>query len=40
MNREGSGIRDMVAMVDDLYGHYGKTAYVLTADHGMTNWGE
>ena len=40
MNREDSGIRDMVAMGDYLYGHDGKTAYVLSADHGMTNWGE
>ena len=40
MNREGSGICDVMAMVDYLYGHDGKTVYVLSADHGMTNWGE
>ena len=34
-----SGIRDIVERMDDLYEHDGKTAYVLTADHGMTNWG-
>ena len=35
-----SGIRDTVELVEDLFEHDGKTAYVLTADHGMTNWGK
>ncbi|KAK3741841.1 hypothetical protein QZH41_006688 [Actinostola sp. cb2023] len=33
------GIRQMVELVEDYYGHDGKTAYLMTSDHGMTNWG-
>ncbi|ORX85434.1 PigN-domain-containing protein [Basidiobolus meristosporus CBS 931.73] len=33
------GIRKMVEMVENFYGHDGKTSYVLTADHGMGNRG-
>lgn len=25
--------------MEDFYSHDGQTAYVMTADHGMTNWG-
>ncbi|XP_068160390.1 GPI ethanolamine phosphate transferase 1 isoform X2 [Antennarius striatus] len=34
-----SHIADLVSVVDDFFGHDGKTAYVFTADHGMTDWG-
>ncbi|KAL8560900.1 hypothetical protein ACOMHN_059084 [Nucella lapillus] len=34
-----AGIRSMVDLVEDFYGHDDKTSYVMTADHGMTDWG-
>jgi hypothetical protein len=27
-------------MVEEFYQHDKKTAYIFTADHGMTNWGK
>ncbi|XP_071502329.1 LOW QUALITY PROTEIN: GPI ethanolamine phosphate transferase 1-like [Diadema antillarum] len=33
------GVQDVVKTLEDTFGHDGKTAYVLTADHGMTDWG-
>ncbi len=35
-----AGVAEIVTMMDDFYGHDGKTAYVFTSDHGMTNWGK
>lgn len=32
------GIEEITKLVDDFYGD-GKTAFVFTADHGMTDWG-
>ena len=29
----------MVELIEDYYGHDGQTAYIMTSDHGMTNWG-
>ncbi|CAL9697875.1 unnamed protein product [Knipowitschia caucasica] len=34
-----AGVAELVSMVEDFFGHDGKTAYVFTSDHGMTNWG-
>uniref|UniRef100_A0A8D0CTH1 GPI ethanolamine phosphate transferase 1 n=1 Tax=Sander lucioperca TaxID=283035 RepID=A0A8D0CTH1_SANLU len=34
-----SGVAELVSMVEDFFGHDGRTAYVFTSDHGMTNWG-
>ncbi|XP_072306750.1 GPI ethanolamine phosphate transferase 1 [Eucyclogobius newberryi] len=34
-----AGLSEFVSLVEDFYGHDGKTAYVFTSDHGMTNWG-
>ncbi|XP_034019334.1 GPI ethanolamine phosphate transferase 1 isoform X2 [Thalassophryne amazonica] len=34
-----SGISDAVSVMEDFYGYDGRTAYVFTSDHGMTNWG-
>lgn len=34
-----AGVAEIVTVMDDFYGHDGKTAYVFTSDHGMTNWG-
>ncbi|KAJ0059671.1 hypothetical protein NL108_009172 [Boleophthalmus pectinirostris] len=34
-----TGVSELVSMVEDFFGHDGKTAYVFTSDHGMTNWG-
>ncbi|RXN26686.1 GPI ethanolamine phosphate transferase 1 [Labeo rohita] len=34
-----AGVAEIVSVMDDFYGHDGKTAYVFTSDHGMTNWG-
>lgn len=32
------GVKETTKLIDDFYGD-GKTAYVFTADHGMTDWG-
>ena len=32
------GLKEMTKLIDEFYGD-GKTAYVFTADHGMTDWG-
>ncbi|XP_029002551.1 GPI ethanolamine phosphate transferase 1 isoform X2 [Betta splendens] len=34
-----SGVAEVVSIIEDFFGHDGKTAYVFTSDHGMTNWG-
>ena len=34
-----AGIQRVVDMVDDFYGRDGRTAYVMSSDHGMTDWG-
>ncbi|KAM8882501.1 GPI ethanolamine phosphate transferase 1 [Synchiropus picturatus] len=34
-----AGVSDLVSTVEDFFGHDGRTAYVFTSDHGMTNWG-
>ncbi|KAI5777781.1 Phosphatidylinositolglycan class N-domain-containing protein [Geopyxis carbonaria] len=34
-----AGIEKLNALVDDFYGHDGQTAWVFTADHGMSDWG-
>ncbi|XP_033988480.1 GPI ethanolamine phosphate transferase 1 [Trematomus bernacchii] len=34
-----TGVADLVSMVEDFFDHDGRTAYVFTSDHGMTNWG-
>ena len=33
------GIRKVVKLIEEYYRHDGKTAYVFTADHGMSNRG-
>lgn len=35
-----AGVAEIVTVMDDFFGHDGKTAYVFTSDHGMTNWGK
>lgn len=32
------GVKEMTRLIDDFFGD-GKTAFVFTADHGMTDWG-
>ena len=27
-------------LIEDFYDHDGRTSYIFTADHGMTDWGE
>lgn len=34
------GIKEIASMIDSFYGNDGKTAFILTSDHGMTDWGE
>nr|XP_055159143.1 GPI ethanolamine phosphate transferase 1 isoform X3 [Nyctereutes procyonoides]XP_055189280.1 GPI ethanolamine phosphate transferase 1 isoform X3 [Nyctereutes procyonoides] len=33
------GIKEIVSMLEDFYGNDGKTAFIFTSDHGMTDWG-
>lgn len=32
-------VRTVVRLIEDFYQDDGKTAYILTSDHGMTDWG-
>lgn len=34
------GIKEIVSLLEDFYGNDGKTAFIVTSDHGMTDWGE
>ncbi|XP_046330406.2 GPI ethanolamine phosphate transferase 1-like isoform X2 [Haliotis rufescens] len=33
------GVEEMVSLFEDFYNQDGRTAYVMSADHGMTDWG-
>uniref|UniRef100_A0A670ZUX1 GPI ethanolamine phosphate transferase 1 n=1 Tax=Pseudonaja textilis TaxID=8673 RepID=A0A670ZUX1_PSETE len=33
------GIQEIVSVVEGFYGNDGNTAFILTSDHGMTDWG-
>ncbi|ETE65739.1 GPI ethanolamine phosphate transferase 1, partial [Ophiophagus hannah] len=33
------GVQEIVSMVEGFYGNDGNTAFILTSDHGMTDWG-
>ncbi|XP_071409627.1 GPI ethanolamine phosphate transferase 1 isoform X2 [Pithys albifrons albifrons] len=33
------GVKEIASMIDSFYGNDGKTAFILTSDHGMTDWG-
>lgn len=33
------GIAEIVQLMDEFYGHDGRTSYIFTADHGMNNRG-
>ncbi|XP_066518594.1 GPI ethanolamine phosphate transferase 1 [Hoplias malabaricus] len=33
------GVAEIISVFEDFYDNDGKTAYIFTADHGMTNWG-
>ncbi|NXG43184.1 PIGN transferase, partial [Psilopogon haemacephalus] len=33
------GVKEIASIIDDFYGNDGKTAFILTSDHGMTDWG-
>jgi phosphatidylinositol glycan class N len=33
------GLKEVHDMVEEYFGHDGKTAWVFTADHGMSDWG-
>lgn len=35
-----TGVAELVSIIEDFFGYDGRTAYVFTSDHGMTNWGE
>uniref|UniRef100_A0A673VDM3 GPI ethanolamine phosphate transferase 1 n=1 Tax=Suricata suricatta TaxID=37032 RepID=A0A673VDM3_SURSU len=34
-----AGVREMVSVLEHFYGNDGKTAFIFTSDHGMTDWG-
>ncbi|EPY82722.1 hypothetical protein CB1_000632065 [Camelus ferus] len=33
------GVKEITSMLKDFYGNDGKTAFIFTSDHGMTDWG-
>lgn len=33
------GIQEVEALLEEFYHHDNRTAYIMTADHGMTDWG-
>uniref|UniRef100_A0A2I3HZC2 GPI ethanolamine phosphate transferase 1 n=1 Tax=Nomascus leucogenys TaxID=61853 RepID=A0A2I3HZC2_NOMLE len=33
------GVKEIVSMFNHFYGNDGKTAFIFTSDHGMTDWG-
>uniref|UniRef100_A0A8C6MG69 GPI ethanolamine phosphate transferase 1 n=1 Tax=Nothobranchius furzeri TaxID=105023 RepID=A0A8C6MG69_NOTFU len=33
------GVAELVDVIEDFFGRDGRTTYVFTSDHGMTNWG-
>ncbi|XP_053840012.1 GPI ethanolamine phosphate transferase 1 [Vidua macroura] len=33
------GVKEIASLIDSFYGNDGKTAFILTSDHGMTDWG-
>lgn len=35
-----TGVAELVSIIEDFFGNDGRTAYVFTSDHGMTNWGK
>lgn len=35
-----TGVAELVSIVEDFFDYDGRTAYVFTSDHGMTNWGK
>lgn len=35
-----AGIEKCVGLINNFYENDGKTAYVFTSDHGMTDWGK
>ena len=35
-----AGIKEMMELIEDFYDKDGKTAYVMSSDHGMTDWGK
>lgn len=35
-----TGVAEVVSLIEDFFGYDGRTAYVFTSDHGMTNWGK
>lgn len=34
-----AGIQKVVGLIENFYANDRKTTYVMTSDHGMTNWG-
>ncbi|XP_067107650.1 GPI ethanolamine phosphate transferase 1 [Osmerus mordax] len=34
-----AGVAELVTLFDEFFNNDGRTAYVFTSDHGMTNWG-
>lgn len=33
------GIQEVETLLEEFYHHDNRTAYIMTADHGMTDWG-
>ena len=35
-----AGVKKVVGLLENFYDNDEKTSFVLTSDHGMTNWGK
>jgi phosphatidylinositol glycan class N len=34
-----AGIKEVVEVIEKFYNNDGHTAYIMSSDHGMTDWG-
>ena len=34
-----NGVEEIVQLCENFWHHDGRTSYIFTADHGMTDWG-
>ncbi|XP_068092856.1 GPI ethanolamine phosphate transferase 1 isoform X2 [Hyperolius riggenbachi] len=39
LKKVDEGVREIETLIEEFYGNDDKTAFILTSDHGMTDWG-